>query len=245
MAVVGAPDQGSSLTPTQPQSAPDGGMYDLRGQLDIYTTHLDGLPQAHFSAARCFPPDRHRPCHPSGERGNMPMLADQIDHVIGVDTHKLSYTAAVVDPNGARVAVFHSAHRRLRLQAHLNRDSTMVCSARLRWRYSPRLSRCRTVWGRPRSILGTDHGVHIVATRHGSNWMHVVSCLVLQKVHVRGTFEEPAGTGRNARKRHRRAHNPEVAGPSRPRSTNSSSEACKAALRRGLRTCGSRHCRTR
>ncbi len=34
----------------------------------------------------------------------MPMLADQIDHVIGVDTHKLSHTAAVVDPNGGRIA---------------------------------------------------------------------------------------------------------------------------------------------
>ncbi len=32
------------------------------------------------------------------------MLADQIDHVIGVDTHKLSHTAAVVDPNGGRIA---------------------------------------------------------------------------------------------------------------------------------------------
>lgn len=32
------------------------------------------------------------------------MLADQIDHVIGVDTHKDSHAAAVVNPTGAVVA---------------------------------------------------------------------------------------------------------------------------------------------
>jgi transposase len=32
------------------------------------------------------------------------MLADRVDHVIGVDTHKLSHTAAVVDPAGGRTA---------------------------------------------------------------------------------------------------------------------------------------------
>jgi transposase len=32
------------------------------------------------------------------------MLADHIDHVIGVDTHKDSHSAAVVNPTGAVVA---------------------------------------------------------------------------------------------------------------------------------------------
>jgi transposase len=35
---------------------------------------------------------------------DMTMLADHVDHVIGVDTHKLSHTVAVVDTTGRRVA---------------------------------------------------------------------------------------------------------------------------------------------
>ena len=34
----------------------------------------------------------------------MPMLEGKIDHVIGVDTHRDSHTAAVLDPNGGLVA---------------------------------------------------------------------------------------------------------------------------------------------
>ena len=34
----------------------------------------------------------------------MSMLADQVDAVIGVDTHKLTHTAAVVEPTGGMVA---------------------------------------------------------------------------------------------------------------------------------------------
>ena len=34
----------------------------------------------------------------------MPMLEGKVDHVIGVDTHRDSHAAAILDPNGGLVA---------------------------------------------------------------------------------------------------------------------------------------------
>jgi hypothetical protein len=40
------------------------------------------------------------------------MLADKVDHVIGVDTHNHSHTIAVVSPAGAVIAHRRSRHTR-------------------------------------------------------------------------------------------------------------------------------------
>src|SRR5712691_2965332 len=51
-------------------------------------------------------PDRHRQLVPLWQGVTMTMLADRVEFVIGVDTHKDSHTAALVDRFGGVTETF-------------------------------------------------------------------------------------------------------------------------------------------